>query len=307
MPGLTWLALVASGLLGVTDFLGGVLSRRIPLIVVLLGSQLVSALAVSTRLLTEPLNLADGNAVQWGIIGGLGTAIGVASLFRALAIGTMGVVAPITALAVIVPVIVGLSAGDPLTGLLAVGLVVAIIGTVLASGPEVRSRVGGEGAHRTRVLSIVLAFAAAGGFGLANVSVALGSATSITTTLVVNTAVVLLLYLLAFSVWIQIRLRGTTTRVHQGRPATPALLPRSLRPRDLLGISAIGVLGYLANVCFALASQAGALSVVAVLASLYPVVTAILGWRVLGERLLRVQVVGVVIVFLGVAMIAATA
>lgn len=307
MPGLTWLALVASGLLGVTDFLGGVLSRRVPLIIVLLGSQVVAALAVSTRLIVEPLDLGDANAVHWGVIGGLGTAVGVSALFRALAIGTMGVVAPITSLSVVVPVMVGVGSGDAVTGILALGLVVAIIGTVLASGPEVRSREGGEKVHRHRVQSIVLAFTAAAGFGLANVSVALGSATSITTTLIVNTGVVLALYVLALSVWVHVRLRGAAAKLHAGRPVSPALLPHPVRGRDLLGIAAIGLLGYLANVCFAVASQAGALSVVGVLASLYPVVTALLGWRVLGERLLRVQVVGVIAVFIGVATIAATA
>ena len=307
MPGLTWLALVASGLLGITDFLGGVLSRRIPLIVVLLGSQGVAALAVTTRLLVEPLNLDDANAVQWGIIGGLGTAVGVSALFRALAIGTMGVVAPITSLAVIVPVMVGVGSGDPVTGILALGLVVAIIGTVLASGPEVRSREGGDEVHRHRVQSIALAFVAAAGFGLANVSVALGSATSITTTLVVNTTVVLALYLVAFSLWVHVRLRSAAARLHAGRAVSPALLPNPVRARDAVGIAAIGLLGYLANVCFALASQAGALSVVGVLASLYPVVTALLGWRVLGERLQLVQVFGVIAVFVGVATIAASA
>lgn len=307
MPGLTWLALVASGLLGVTDFLGGVLSRRIPLIVVLLGSQLVAALAVSTRLITEPFDAADGNAVLWGVIGGLGTAVGVSALFRALAIGTMGVVAPITSLAVVVPVVVGIASGDPVTGVLALGLVIAVIGTVLASGPEVRSREGGDERHRQRVLSIVLAFTAAAGFGVANVSVALGSVTSITTTLVTNTGVVLSLYMVAFSIWVHVRLRGAAARWHAGRPVSPALLPHPIRPSDAVGIVAIGLLGYVANVCFALASLDGALSVVGVLASLYPVVTALLGWRILGERLLRVQVLGVGAVFVGVALIAATA
>ena len=307
MPGLTWLALVASGLLGITDFLGGVLSRRIPLIVVLLGSQTVAAIAVTTRLLVEPLTLDDTDAVQWGVIGGLGTAVGVSALFRALAIGTMGVVAPITSLAVIVPVMVGIGSGDPVTGILALGLVIAVIGTVLASGPEVRSRGGGEEVHRHRVQSIVLAFVAAAGFGLANVSLAFGSTTSITTTLVVNTAVVLVVYLIAFSLWVHVRLRSAAARLHAGQVVSPALLPNPVRGRDAVGIAAIGLLGYLANVCFALASQAGALSVVGVLASLYPVVTTLLGWRVLGERLLRVQVIGVVAVFVGVATIAASA
>jgi len=307
VTGLTSLALVASGLLGISDFIGGVLSRRIPLIIVLLGSQIVATVAVSAQLLFEPFDATDANAVQWGVIGALGSAVGVSALFRALAIGTMGVVAPITSLAVIVPVMVGIASGDPLSGILIAGLTVAILGTVLASGPELRSRDGGEPLHRRRVLSIVLAFTAMGGFGLTGVSLAMGSATSITTTLITNSVVVLAIYLVAFSFWVHVRLRGAAARLHAGRPASPALVPHPIRGRDALGIAAIGLLGYLANVCFALASLDGALSIVGVLASLYPAVTAILAWRILGERLRVIQVVGVAAVFIGVALIAASA
>lgn len=307
VTGLTSLALVASGLLGISDFIGGVLSRRIPLIIVLLGSQVVATLAVSAQLLFEPFDETDANAVQWGVIGALGSAVGVSALFRALAIGTMGVVAPITSLAVIVPVMVGIASGDPLSGILIAGLIVAILGTVLASGPELRSRDGGEPLHRRRVLSVVLAFVAMGGFGLTGVSIAMGSATSVTTTLITNSVVVLAIYLVAFSFWVHVRLRGAAARLHAGRPASPALVPHPIRGRDVLGIAAIGLLGYLANVCFALASLDGALSIVGVLASLYPAVTAILAWRILGERLRVIQVVGVAAVFVGVALIAASA
>ena len=307
VTGLTSLALVASVLLGISDFIGGLLSRRIPLIIVLLGSQVVATIVVSAQLFVEPFDPTDANAVQWGVIGALGSAVGVSALFRALAIGTMGVVAPITSLAVIVPVMVGVASGDPLSGILITGISVAILGTVLASGPELRSRAGGEPVHRQRVLSVVLAFIAMGGFGLTGVSIAMGSASSITTTLITNSLVVLSIYLVAFSFWIHVRLRGAAARLHAGRPATPALMPNPLRGRDALGIAAIGVLGYLANVCFALASLDGALSIVGVLASLYPAVTALLAWRILGERLTRIQVVGVVAVFVGVALIAASA
>ncbi len=307
VTGLTSLALVASGLLGISDFIGGLLSRRIPLIIVLLGSQVVATIAVSAQLLVEPFDSTDANAVRWGVIGALGSAVGVSALFRALAIGTMGVVAPITSLAVIVPVMVGIASGDPLSGILITGISVAILGTVLASGPELRSRAGGEPVHRQRVLSVVLAFVAMGGFGLTGVSIAMGSASNITTTLITNSLVVLSIYLVAFSFWIHVRLRGAAARLHAGRPASPALMPNPLRGRDALGIAAIGVLGYLANVCFALASLDGALSIVGVLASLYPAVTALLAWRILGERLTRIQVLGVVAVFLGVALIAASA
>jgi drug/metabolite transporter (DMT)-like permease len=132
----------------------------------------------------------------------------------------------------------------------------------------------------------VLAIVAALGFGVANLSVALGSAFNVTTTLLSNSIVVLVIYGIA-----AIALRSLP-------------LPRG---KHLAGVAAIGVLGFAANLCFALASQSGALTVVAVLASLYPVVTVLLGWRILGERLQPIQIVGVIAVFVGIATVAATA
>lgn len=305
MSGLTLLALLASGFLGVSDFLGGVLSRRIPLMVVLLVSQIVAAIALSTRLIVEPFDPNASDAILWGVIGGAATAVGVSCLFRGLAIGTMGVVAPITSLSVAVPVIVGLAGGDPVSWLLGIGLAVAVVGTVLASGPEVRA--GALEGRRNRLLSVVFAVLSAFGFGLANVSVAYGSVQGVSTTLVVNMLVVLGLYLVGFSIWVHIRLGGAAARLHAGQTASPALLPVPIRARDWVGMAAIGVLGYAAQLSFALASLDGALSVVAVLASLYPVVTVLLGWKLLGERLLRIQIAGVAMVFLGVSTIAASA
>jgi len=272
------LALLASAFLGVSDFLGGLLSRKVALVTVLLLSQLVATVAILPRMLWEfPLDNA-GPALFWGVIGGVATAIAVASLFKALAIGTMGIVAPITSLSVLVPVGVGLATGDTLSWLLGAGLVIAIVGTVLASGPEVRTRTAGHGPK-----PIILAILAALGFGVANLSVALGSAANVTTTLVSNALTVFVIY------------------------ATGALIlkqvPRADR-RSLIGIAAIGILGISANLCFALASTVAPLTIVAVLASLYPVITVLLGWRILGEHLKRMQLVGVIAVFLGVATIA---
>lgn len=272
------LALLASALLGVSDFLGGALSRKVPLLTVLLFSQIVATAAILPRMLLEsPFENWEGG-LFWGIVGGVATAIAVSSLFQALATGTMGVVAPITSLSVLVPVGVGLVTGDQLSLLLGAGLVVAVVGTVLASGPEVRSRITGHGPK-----PIILAVVAALGFGVANLSVALGSVSNVTTTLVSNSFTVLLLYGLAAVAFRHI--------------------PRAAG-RNLVGIAAIGVLGFAANLCFALASTAAPLTIVAVLASLYPVITVLLGWRLLGERLQRIQVVGVIAVFLGVAAIA---
>jgi len=272
------LALLASAFLGVSDFLGGLLSRKVALVTVLLLSQLVATVAILPRMLWEfPLDNA-GPALFWGVIGGVATAIAVASLFKALAIGTMGIVAPITSLSVLVPVGVGLATGDTLSWLLGAGLVIAIVGTVLASGPEVRTRTAGHGPK-----PIILAILAALGFGVANLSVALGSAANVTTTLVSNALTVLVIYAAGALILKQV--------------------PRADR-RSLIGIAAIGILGISANLCFALASTVAPLTIVAVLASLYPVITVLLGWRILGEHLKRMQLVGVIAVFLGVATIA---
>ncbi|HMM83565.1 MAG TPA: DMT family transporter [Terrimesophilobacter sp.] len=273
------LALLASAFLGVSDFLGGLLSRKVALVTVLLLSQLVATVAILPRMLWEsPLDNA-GPALFWGVIGGVATAIAVASLFKALAIGTMGIVAPITSLSVLVPVGVGLATGDTLSWLLGAGLMIAIVGTVLASGPEVRTRTAGHGPK-----PIILAILAALGFGVANLSVALGSAANVTTTLVSNALTVLVIYAVGALILKQV--------------------PRADR-RSLIGIAAIGILGISANLCFALASTVAPLTIVAVLASLYPVITVLLGWRILGEHLKRMQLVGVIAVFLGVATIAA--
>lgn len=282
MIGLTSLALLASVFLGVSDFLGGAISRKVKLVSVLFLSQVVATLAVLPRLFIESPFENAGPALFWGSVGGVATAIAVSSLFKALAIGTMGVVAPITSLGVIVPAVVGIIGGDEFTVLLAAGLLVAVVGTVLASGPEVKRGPAQHGGAKPIVLAIVAAL----GFGFANLSVALGSAHNVTTTLLSNSVVVLALYAAA-----AIALKT---------------VPKA-GGRYLVGVVAIGLLGFSANLCFAIASQYGALTVVAVLASLYPAVTVLLGWRILGERLQPIQIAGVLCVFVGIATVAATA
>ncbi|MFN3707826.1 hypothetical protein [Microcella sp.] len=316
MPGLAFLALASSVLLGISDFLGGALSRRVPLIIVLLGSQVVASIAIAARLLVDPFRGDLADAVMWGSIAGIAQAVGVAALFRGLAIGTMGVVAPVSALSVLVPVSVGLATGDTIGPLLGVGLAVAVVGSVLATGPEVgRPRPPASGDYgyvagvrsRRALQSIALALVAAAGFGTSQVGLARGAAADLTTTLVMTAVVVLGIYIVAFSTWIHVRLRGAAARLHRGRPAMPALVPTRIRGRDVVAIASIGILVYLANAAYGTAAQAGALSVVAVLASLYPAVVALLSWRLLGERLRPVQTAGVVLVLAGVAAIAASA
>lgn len=281
MTGAAFLALLASLLLGTSDFLGGTLARRVPLLTVLVLSQAIGTVVTLTRLAVPEAAGPIGPALLWGVIGGVGVAVGISSLYRALAIGTMGVVAPVAALSVLVPVAAGIATGDTIGPMLAVGMVVAVAGTMLASGPELRGTDTGKGG----VVPILLALLAALGFGVSNLTVAWGSASNVTVTLLANACTALLIYV-------------TVAVVKRHRPRASGW--------NLVGIAAIGVMGFLANLCFALASQLGMLSVVAVFASLFPAVTAILGWRFHDERLSRVQVAGVALVLAGVAVIAAT-
>jgi len=274
------LALLASLFLGIADFLGGALSRRVPQITVLVLSQLVATVAVVPRILAEPIGADALPGYGWGVVSGIGAAVGVSALYRALAIGTMGVVAPISALGVLVPVVAGLVGGDSPGGLLLIGMTVAIIGTICASGPELRRTRTGVGGGAKPIL---LALLAALGFGTNNLAVAWGSAHDISATLLTNVVTTLLIYIVAM-----IALR---------------VVPRA-HGRNLVGIVAIGVLGFGANLCFAVASESGMLSVVAVCASVFPAVTAVLGWWFLKERLLLVQTIGVVLVLGGVALVA---
>ena len=273
------LALSASMIFGTSDFLGGTVTRRIPLTTVLLLSQVAALLVLLPDALRGGLDPSAPGVLAWGVAAGVASAIAIGSLFQALASGTMGVVAPISALGVLVPVAAGLMDGDRFSVALAVGLAVAVVGSVLTTGPELRQ---GDGPRVSR-RPIVLAVVAAAGFGSANLCLARGSAVDLSTTVTVSAVTSLVVYAAA-----ALALRRAPV----------------LRARDLPLVLAIGLLSIAGMVLLAAATRAGALSVVAVLATLYPAVTAALGWRFLGERLRQIQVVGVVAVFLGVAVVA---
>jgi drug/metabolite transporter (DMT)-like permease len=279
--------LFSSLLWGTADFLGGTASRRLPVPSVLGVAQLIALLglvplAVVTGALDEPRSY-----VVPGVIAGIAGLVGLAAFYRALAIGTMGIVAPIAALGVVVPVVAGLLGGESPSGRQLAGIAVAVVGVVLASGPEL----SGEG--RGGPTALLLAGGAALGFGIVFVLLAEGSggedgtlAAVVMTLLTMRLTQVLLLtgLLLATA-----RSRGWELSVRRG---------------DLPMLVALGVLDVGANGAFAVASQGGLVSVTAVLASLFPVVTALLARQVHGERLRGVQLVGVGAALTGVVLLA---
>jgi uncharacterized membrane protein len=278
------LALLSSALWGLSDFLGGTAARRIPPQAVVGAGQLCGLLALT------PLAFATGAvdaprhyllpALAAGVVG----TTALAMFYRALSVGTMGVVAPIAALGVAVPVVVGLARGESPSVVQLVGIAVAVLGVVLASGPELSGR--GEGG----AVALLLAVGSAIGFGTVLLLVATaskGASGSVVMTLLTMrlTGVCLLSLLLLTAV----RRRGWDLSV--GR-------------RDLPLLATLGLADVAANGTYAVASRSSLVSVASVLASLYPVVTALLAYRFHGERLTPIQLTGVATSLAGVVMLA---
>lgn len=268
------LALLSSLAWGGSDFLGGTLARRLPAATVVVLSQTVALV------LLVPVVVVAGAApssLVHGLLAGLAGAVGLGAFYAALAAGTMGVVAPVAATGAVVPVLVGLVRGEQPSALQVLGIVVALLGVVLASGPELS---GGAQAR-----PVLLALLAAGAFGTVMLLVAEGSQ---------GPAGAVFVTLLAL-------------RVAEVGVLAPVMLVRGAGPWRPIAVplAVVGVVDVTANVCFAFASRGGLLSVVAVLGSLYPVVTVLLARQVHGERLARVQVAGVAGTLTGVVLLAA--
>jgi drug/metabolite transporter (DMT)-like permease len=276
------LALAASLGWGSGDFLGGLSAKRLPILVVAALSQAVGlgfTLLVVLAIHRGPLQ----PSVLWiGGVAGLLGAAGLSALYRGLAVGRMGVVAPVAALSGLVPITVGLVAqGDRPEAVQVAGMVLAIGGVVLAA----RARDAAEPGRRVAA-GLGLGLLAALFLGMMVVALdAGGDRDAVWTIFMVRVSSVTALWLIL------------------------AALPPVRRPsfegvRPNLGVLAgAGVLDNLANLLFVLASARGLLSVVSVIGSLYPVVTVILARIVLDERLGRWQLVGVVGALAGVALI----
>jgi uncharacterized membrane protein len=272
------LALAASACWGSADFLGGLSAKRVPILAVAAVSQAVG-LGFTLLVLLAIRRGPDDTSVVWiGAVGGLLGAAGLSALYRGLAVGRMGVVAPIVALSGLVPVVIGLVAqGDRPEVVQVAGMVLAIGGVVLAARARDETAAG-----RRVATGVGLALLAA--IFLGSMVLALdagGDRDPIWTVFMVRVSSVAVLWLV----------------VAARRPSFSTVRP------NLATLVGAGVLDNLANLLFVLASARGLLSLVAVLGSLYPVVTVVLARLVLEERLARWQLIGVVGALGGVALI----
>jgi uncharacterized membrane protein len=273
-----FLALGASLTWGVGDFLGGMKARVLPTLTVMAASQPFGLAALGIGVAARGTGI-PGDEVAWSVLAAALSTVGLFAFYRGLAAGAMSVVAPIAALAAGVPVIWGfVVSGDHVSGLQAVGFVAAVGGSVAASvelHPERRRLAAGVG-------WAVLAMVAFGAY-----YIPLHAACT------------------QDWLWPAFLFRCTSVTIVVSLALTRGFEPRSLRDH-WPALIAIGFLDTGGNTLFAAASSThGLLSVVSVLASLYPVVTVLLARLMLGERVQWTQDAGVLAVLAGVVLITA--
>ncbi len=281
------LALSSSFAWGVADFVAGLKSRSLPVASVMLVAVVtglaVAGAVVAARGVAPPAT----SFIAYAALSALAGSIGLAAFYRGLAVGAMSVIAPIAATGAAVPVAFGLASGERPNAVQVVGAATAIVGVVLAAR-EHQSRslaVSVQSAGRTRLArGAPLAVLAAVGLGSFLVAIDAASEGDVGWAILVNRLASLGLITLAAVVL---------------RPRPPASL------RDAAPAILVGVLETTANILIAIATTLGLVSLVGVLASLYPVVTIALARVVLGERIGRAQQVGAAMALAGVILIAA--
>lgn len=274
------LCLLAAAAYGLSDYAGGVFSRGVSPWSIAFTGQASAAVAVLLCSLLVDGSLTTGS-VAWAVLAGVGNGVGTAFLYRGLAAGRMGVVAPVSAVgAALVPVAVGLATGERPGLLVAIGLLAAVPGIWLVAS-EPAGTATGAGPARAGVLDGVVA-----GLGFGTLFVGLAQVPEdaglvpLGLNLVVGATSVALLATVLRSPW----------------------LPRVRR--SWLG-AVSGLLGAVATGLFMVASRDGDLTVAAVLVSLYPAFTVLLAAVLLREAVHRTQAWGLALCAVTVALVAA--
>lgn len=272
------LALAASTAWGCSQFLVGLQGRRVALLALATGAQGAGLVLIGAVVLVRGVGPPGLESALFALVAGVGAAGTVAVFYRALAIGALGIVAPIVGTAGAVPVAFGMLTGERPGGLAGVGVVLALLGVVLASF-QPRGTLGGRVAT-----GVGLALVATLGIGIFFVLISLASRAD-------PYWAVLLSHSASFG------LLGAAALV-----VRPSL---AFSRADGGRIAVAGLLDTGGSAMFAVASTLGLVSIVAVLASLYPVVTIVLARVVLRERLRVAQRAGALVAIAGAATIAA--
>jgi drug/metabolite transporter (DMT)-like permease len=273
------LALAASLTWGFADFGAGIVARRLPAFVVAGVVESAGLLVSAAVVLALHESPPSAKQFAWAAFAGVVGVVGLAAFYRALSVGAMGIIGPITATAAIVPVAYGLARGERPSTLQDAGVALAIVGVVAASlerVPDRRRRRFGPG------VGLALAAALCFGWALVGLSRAAPGGTAWSVFTMRAAAVPLVLGVVLVS-----------------KPPLRA----SSRALGLLVVVGLG--DTFATLLYSIATTRGLLSVVAVLASLYPIVIVVLARVLLTERVARAQLGGVVVALAGVALISA--
>ncbi len=263
---------------GVGDFLGGIASRRLAVLTVLVISQTVGLVGVYLWVIASGDAFPGVEKLLPAAAGGVAALVGLAALYRGFALGAMGIVAPISAASPIVPLAVDAARGDVPTAVQWVGVGLVVTGIVVLSWEPSKD------GRRQFAAGAGLAVAAALGFGLFFVGIDAGADES--------------------AAWAVAAARTASVPVAVVAAlltATALTAPRRLLPL----IVGVGIFDTGANVFVAAATTRGAVGIVAVLSSLYPVVTVVLAWLVLGEKLGATKRIGGAVALAGAAFVAA--
>jgi drug/metabolite transporter (DMT)-like permease len=272
------LALSGAALWGVGDFLGGLAARRLAVLAVLAISQAIGLAGVALWVWLADDPFPGVGEVAPAAAAGIAGLIGLGALYRGLAVGAMGIVAPISAASPVVPLGVDAARGITPGALQWLGVVLVLAGIVTLS----RER-SGPGQRRVAA-GVGLALVAALGFGIFVVGLDAGSDESAPWAVVAARSASVLLAVVAALV--------TSTSLRAPRHLLPLLV-------------GVGIFDTGANVCVAFATTQGAAGIVAVLSALYPVVTIVLARLVLREQLSRARRTGGVVALGGAALVAA--
>ncbi|MEU6083287.1 DMT family transporter [Streptomyces sp. NPDC047108] len=282
-------ALATSLLWGLADFGGGLLTKRIPALTVVVVSQILAAAVLGAIVVATGGWHEAGPQLWFAVAAGVVGPVAMLCFYRALALGPMGVVSPLGSLGVAVPVGVGLMIGER-PGLLQIaGILVAVAGVVLAGGPQLR---GAPVQRQAILLTLVAAF----GFGSVMALIAESSTTV--------TGLFLALFVQRIT---NVVVGGAAlfASVLRGGDALPADGGWQAIRTSLPALGFVGLADVAANGTYAMAAQYGPVTVAAVLASLYPVITALAARGFLNERLRMVQAAGAGLALFGTLLLAA--
>jgi drug/metabolite transporter (DMT)-like permease len=275
---------------GAADFAGGIATRLSSNLVAVLLAQGVGLVLAMGLLAASGEAMPGSEALLWAAAAGTAGSLGLAAFYLALSRGTMGLVAPLTALlGAAIPALAGLVGGEPAGPLILAGIGAALASVVLISLPERRPAAGLPGDHASRGLEWLLIIGS--GLGIACFFLLVDAS-----------------HEAGGEVWwplFVIKVAGVASIAG----IALVLLPLGRLPAARLGAAALlvgalaGVSDLGGNLFFVLASAEGGLAVTVVVSSLYPVATALLAYLFLHERLGPVRLAGVALAIGAVMLI----